>query len=77
LVKPGRLEEVKVGVEIGILKRLQHPHIVAMFSLVEEPVHFYLIRSWSNAWTSALAPHLVGNSIVYIIGNQLLTICDS
>jgi serine/threonine-protein kinase ULK/ATG1 len=33
--------------EISILKSLQHPHIVAMFSLVEKPVHFTLL--WSTA----------------------------
>ena len=32
--------------EISILKSLQHPHIVAMFSLVEKPVHFYLIMEY-------------------------------
>lgn len=32
--------------EISILKSLQHPHIVAMFSLVEKPVHIYLIMEY-------------------------------
>ncbi|KAK6434159.1 Serine/threonine-protein kinase [Oleoguttula sp. CCFEE 5521] len=32
--------------EISILKSLQHPHIVAMFSLVETPIHIYLIMEY-------------------------------
>jgi serine/threonine-protein kinase ULK/ATG1 len=40
-----RLKE-NLDTEISILKSLQHPHIVAMFSLVEKPAHMYLIMEY-------------------------------
>lgn len=32
--------------EISILKSLQHPHIVAMFNLMERPAHIYLVMEY-------------------------------